>query len=123
MKMKIEQVRNGDKVEAIKFIALDESLFGVWEDPNNPNGGILDKIKFKDLLNYCEENKKTVIVDEAFIEFTGDNGNSVINDIEKYNCLIIIKAIIEPPPSKKKSFLGPNKYSLSLLSITHTNQV
>lgn len=73
-----------------KLREVDSLIIG---NPNNPNGGILDKDKFKEILNYCEKNKKIVVVDEAFIEFTGDREHSVIKGLEKYNCLIIIKAI------------------------------
>lgn len=73
-----------------KLREVDSVIIG---NPNNPNGGLLDKDKFKEILNYCEKNKKVVVVDEAFIEFTGNREHSVIKEIEKYNCLIIIKAI------------------------------
>lgn len=73
-----------------KLSQVDSLIIG---NPNNPNGGILDKDKFKEILNYCDKNKKTVVVDEAFIEFTGHREHSAIKEIEKYNCLIIIKAI------------------------------
>ncbi|MEG2353471.1 MAG: histidinol-phosphate transaminase [Clostridium sp.] len=62
-------------------------------NPNNPNGSIIDKDRFISILDYCENNKKTVIIDEAFIEFVADMGKSFINYIEKYKCLVIIRAI------------------------------
>ncbi|MFD3158444.1 pyridoxal phosphate-dependent aminotransferase [Haloimpatiens sp. FM7330] len=62
-------------------------------NPNNPNGGIIDKNKFKNILEFCEKRNKVVIVDEAFIEFTGDINESYINEVENYKCLFIIRAL------------------------------
>lgn len=62
-------------------------------NPNNPTGNIIDKGKFKDILNYCEAEKKIVIIDEAFVEFTGDNHDSLMDFVDKYNCLFIIRAL------------------------------
>ncbi len=41
-------------------------------NPNNPNGNIIDKDEFQNILEYCENNDKVIIIDEAFIEFTGE---------------------------------------------------
>lgn len=62
-------------------------------NPNNPNGSIVDKIKFLPILEYCQKHNKRVIVDEAFIEFTGDIGASMIELSKKYSCLCIIRAL------------------------------
>lgn len=62
-------------------------------NPNNPNGCIIDKDKFKAVLDLCEELGKTVIVDEAFIEFTGNMRQSFIYELESYKCLLIIRAL------------------------------
>ncbi|GAA0122469.1 MULTISPECIES: histidinol-phosphate transaminase [Clostridium] len=62
-------------------------------NPNNPNGSIIDKEKFIRVLEFCEENNKIVLIDEAFIEFTGSFNYSLLNLVERYKCLFIIKAI------------------------------
>lgn len=62
-------------------------------NPNNPNGRIIDKDKFKGILDFCEENGKTIIIDEAFIEFTGNREDSFIKYVDNYKCLFIIRAI------------------------------
>lgn len=62
-------------------------------NPNNPNGGIIDKKKFQDILNFCEKEGKTIIIDEAFIEFTGDIQDSFTKLTENHKCLFIIRAI------------------------------
>ncbi|NMM64648.1 aminotransferase class I/II-fold pyridoxal phosphate-dependent enzyme [Clostridium sp. P21] len=62
-------------------------------NPNNPNGGIINKDEFKTILDFCEENNKTIIIDEAFIEFTGKNNFSFLEEIESYKCIFIIRAL------------------------------
>lgn len=62
-------------------------------NPNNPNGNIIDKVKFKNILEYCESNNKVIIIDEAFIEFTGEGQYSFIEEVKTYKCLFIIRAL------------------------------
>ncbi|MFR1708506.1 MAG: pyridoxal phosphate-dependent aminotransferase [Clostridium sp.] len=62
-------------------------------NPNNPNGCIINQEKFKKILNYCEGNNKLVIIDEAFIEFILNNNKSIINYINNYSCIVIVRAI------------------------------
>lgn len=75
---------------ALKMKSSEALIIG---NPNNPNGNVIDKDKFKAIMDYCEKNNKVIIVDEAFIEFTGKRGLSLIKEIERYNCLFIIKAL------------------------------
>ncbi|OFI06698.1 threonine-phosphate decarboxylase [Clostridium acetireducens DSM 10703] len=77
-----------DIKEKLKYV---EALFVA--NPNNPNGQIIDKSNFKAILDYCEKNNKTVIIDEAFIEFTGRNSFSFLNELDNYKCIFIIKAL------------------------------
>lgn len=62
-------------------------------NPNNPNGAIIDKEKFKTIMESCSERDITIIIDEAFIEFTGSSGNSFIDELEVYNNIFIIRAL------------------------------
>jgi threonine-phosphate decarboxylase len=62
-------------------------------NPNNPNGGIIDKDKFLPILRYCEEKGKTIIIDEAFIEFTGNIENSFVEELKDFKCIFIIRAL------------------------------
>ena len=62
-------------------------------NPNNPNGNIIDKAKFQRILEYCENNNKVIIIDEAFIEFTGDKQHSFVEEVKTYKCLFIIRAL------------------------------
>ncbi|MDP4144833.1 MAG: histidinol-phosphate transaminase [Bacillota bacterium] len=93
---------------SIEYSYLDSSLEIDYQDiynrmqncdaliignPNNPNGGIIDKDKFQPILGYCENAKKTIIIDEAFIEFTNNIKHSFSGDIREYNCILIIRAL------------------------------
>ncbi|WP_050607963.1 pyridoxal phosphate-dependent aminotransferase [Clostridium niameyense] len=62
-------------------------------NPNNPNGDVILKEDFISILDYCEKNKKMVLIDEAFIEFTGIKSLSLLKLCSKYKCLFIIKAL------------------------------
>jgi len=62
-------------------------------NPNNPNGGIIDKKAFQPILDFCEENSKLIIVDEAFIEFTGEPNRSFLQESLQYQCLMVIRAV------------------------------
>lgn len=61
-------------------------------NPNNPNGGLIYKAKFKEILDFCERNAKTVIIDEAFIEFAKEE-SSFMEEIKSYKCIFIIRAL------------------------------
>ncbi|MBV7275241.1 aminotransferase class I/II-fold pyridoxal phosphate-dependent enzyme [Clostridiaceae bacterium UIB06] len=75
------------------FLKIKESDALIIANPNNPNGTIIDKDKFKEIMDYCEKSNKKIIIDEAFIEFTGKRGCSLLKETEKYKCLFIIKAL------------------------------
>lgn len=73
--------------------SLEDTEAVIIGNPNNPNGGIINKNKFKEILDFCEEKGKTIIVDEAFIEFTGKAHYSFTSEIEEYKCLFIVRAM------------------------------
>lgn len=61
-------------------------------NPNNPNGGIINKDSFQQIIYYCEENKKKIIIDEAFIEFVEEENQSYVDKCSSFKCLFIIRA-------------------------------
>lgn len=73
-----------------KLDKVDGLIIG---NPNNPSGNIIDKVKFYNILKYCDVNNKIVIIDEAFIEFTSSMGVSFTKEIKDYNCIFIIRAL------------------------------
>ncbi|SHK15261.1 threonine-phosphate decarboxylase [Hathewaya proteolytica DSM 3090] len=63
-------------------------------NPNNPNGSAIDIREFMAILEYAEAEKKLIIVDEAFIEFTCDEENQSLTKYTKeYKCLFIVRAM------------------------------
>lgn len=62
-------------------------------NPNNPNGSLIDKKRFRSILNFCRENNKYIIIDEAFIEFTGNKEDSFVFETKAYKNIFIIRAI------------------------------
>lgn len=60
--------------ENIKILRKTEGI--ILGNPNNPNGSVIDKEEFIYILDYCDKNNKIIILDEAFIEFTGKNSFS-----------------------------------------------
>ena len=98
-------LKSGSKIE---YSYLDENMDLDYEDikrkmvecqalvlgnPNNPNGALIEKDRFYEILDICEEKGIIAIIDEAFIEFAGDKALSFVEDIDKYNCLFIIRAL------------------------------
>ncbi|MCM0649954.1 aminotransferase class I/II-fold pyridoxal phosphate-dependent enzyme [Clostridium swellfunianum] len=64
----------------------------VIANPNNPNGGVIDKKCFEEIIAYCEANKKKIIIDEAFVEFVSRDNQSFIDSCANFKCLFIIRA-------------------------------
>ncbi len=73
--------------------SLEKTEGIILGNPNNPNGSVIDKEEFIYILDYCEKNNKIVILDEAFIEFTGKDSLSFLNLCERYKCIFIIRAL------------------------------
>lgn len=88
---KIKKDMTYDYEDILLQVKKSEAL--IIGNPNNPNGGIINKDKFKKILDFCEENNKTVIIDEAFIEFTGKNNFSFLEKIKNYKCIFLIRAL------------------------------
>jgi threonine-phosphate decarboxylase len=65
----------------------------VIANPNNPNGACINIKEFLDILEFGKNNNKIIIVDEAFIEFSGIKEYSLAKYINEYPSLIIIRAL------------------------------
>lgn len=82
---------NYDYIDILrKFQSCQAMIIG---NPNNPNGGVINKDEFYEILQYAENSNKKIIIDEAFIEFTAEEKLSFNKDIEHFNCLILVKAL------------------------------
>ncbi|ABR49736.1 putative L-threonine-O-3-phosphate decarboxylase [Alkaliphilus metalliredigens QYMF] len=62
-------------------------------NPNNPTGNLISKEDLKRVVTHCEDKKIKVMIDEAFIDFVGENErSSVLKWVEQYKELIVIRA-------------------------------
>ncbi|MCY6356314.1 histidinol-phosphate transaminase [Clostridium sp. ZS2-4] len=75
------------------FSKLEKVHGVIIGNPNNPNGNVIDKKKFKEILDYCEKQNKLIIIDEAFIEFIGNREMSFIKEVKEYKCLVLVRAL------------------------------
>ena len=74
--------------ELTSVLAEDAELLFL-ANPNNPNGGLMDKKLIKTLMRYCKEKGIYVVLDESFIAFSGD-GFSMLSEIEEFDNLLLI---------------------------------
>lgn len=83
-----------DIKDLIKFTKNSDADTLVLINPNNPDGGFIEK---KDLLNILNELKslKNIIIDESFIDFTSEDPDnfSIMNEYKNYDNLIIIRSL------------------------------
>ena len=80
-----------DYTDLIYKVKRNDAL--ILGNPNNPNGGLIDQEQFNEILSICEETEKTVIIDEAFIEFTDNEMDSFISKVTQYKSIFIIRAL------------------------------
>jgi len=65
-------------------------------NPDNPSGNFISKKDLDSLINWCNERKINVVIDESFVDFSdGSEENTLLKDeiLEKYNNLTVIKSI------------------------------
>lgn len=61
--------------------------------PNNPTGKLISKDLMKKIIEKCKEENVYLVIDECFLEFTGEKDNlSAIEFIDKYKNIFILKA-------------------------------
>ncbi|MBR6222519.1 MAG: aminotransferase class I/II-fold pyridoxal phosphate-dependent enzyme [Lachnospiraceae bacterium] len=62
-------------------------------NPNNPTGKLISPSLLENIISYCKEYEKPVLVDESYIELTDEGEkNSCINLMDKYDNLMIIRS-------------------------------
>lgn len=93
--------------EIVAFLLREENDFALQEDfysflteetdliflanPNNPTGQKIDKAYGMKLLKRCLDKNITVVMDECFIEFVGEE-HSFMEQLETFDNLIIVRA-------------------------------
>lgn len=83
-----------DIKDLINFTKTSDADTLVLINPNNPDGGFIEK---KDLLLILAELKSlnNIIIDESFIDFTAEDPKkfSIMNEYKNYDNLIIIRSL------------------------------
>ena len=83
-----------EKNEIIKSLNKTDTM--VLVNPDNPTGNFIKYTDIIDIIKIANENNKTIIVDESFIDFADrDKRYTLINHelLQKYKNLIVIKSI------------------------------
>ncbi len=76
-------------------------------NPNNPNGYLVKTDELKKLSEFMEKSRKFLIIDEAFIDFTGERSFSSF----QYNYIVILKSLtkIFAIPGLRLGYLKANR--------------
>ncbi|MCO7223090.1 aminotransferase class I/II-fold pyridoxal phosphate-dependent enzyme [Pleionea sp. CnH1-48] len=61
--------------------------------PNNPTGEFISASQLQTYLELAQENNSLIFLDEAYIEFSGDNDKSTIELVNKYDNLVILRTL------------------------------
>ena len=77
--------------EDINSILIEDVELLFLANPNNPTGKLTDKESVKALLQHCKDKGIYVVLDECFIEFSGERF-SMLTEIEEFDNLILIRA-------------------------------
>ena len=75
--------------EEITSVLTEDVELLFLANPNNPNGGLMDKELIKALLRHCREKGIYMVLDESFIAFSG-NGFSMLSEIEEFDNLLLV---------------------------------
>ncbi len=64
-------------------------------NPDNPSGNYIAKADVIKLIEWCNESKISIIIDESFVDFADEDDSTLIDEdiINKYSNLIIMKSI------------------------------
>ena len=82
MDIDFDQVEALVKSEGVKLV--------MFSNPCNPTGVLESREK---VLNFIRKTKSLVVADEAYMEFARDGGASVIDQVENFDNLIVLKTV------------------------------
>ena len=82
MDIDFEQVEAMVKIEGVKLV--------MFSNPCNPTGVLESR---KKVLDFIGKTEALVVVDEAYMEFARDGGASVIDQVESFDNLIVLKTV------------------------------
>lgn len=78
-----------DMKEVCKTINENNISLFIFSNPCNPTGGLISK---KDIEYLLDNTNALIVVDEAYMEFS-DSQNSLLNEVENYDNLIVLKTL------------------------------
>ena len=76
--------------ELAETVKREDVKLVMFSNPCNPTGVLESR---EDVLNFISETDAIVIADEAYMEFARDGGASVVNEVENYGNLIVLKTV------------------------------
>lgn len=81
--------------ELISFFGDKEIAMLVLINPDNPSGNYIEKKEVLLLLSWCREKQITLLLDESFADFAGEEDNSFIREeiLTQYDNLFVVKSI------------------------------
>lgn len=81
--------------ELISFFGDKEIAMLVLINPDNPSGNYIEKKEVLLLLSWCRERQITLLLDESFADFAGEEDNSFIREeiLSQYDNLFVVKSI------------------------------
>lgn len=88
-------------------------------NPNNPTGSLVAKDDLFKLAEYCKREKKYLVIDEAFIEFTNlGKAASLIKETQNNKYLIVLRSLtkIYSIPGLRLGYLAAHKYLAKRIS-------
>lgn len=84
---------NGFVVEEDFLGWIDEKIdMAILASPNNPTGLCIDRELLVKIVDKCKKYDVTVLLDECFIELSTHFEKSMINEIEMFDNLIVLRA-------------------------------
>lgn len=110
-----EKLREADTCMAEKLCGVlteDVDLLFL-ANPNNPTGRLWSRDGLRRILRHCRENKIYVVLDECFIEFSG-NQYSMLSEIDALDHVILVRAFtkIFAIPGVRLGYLVCKNHSL-----------
>ena len=106
-----------DFKELAETVKREDVKLVMFSNPCNPTGVLESRA---DVLKFVSETDAIVIADEAYMEFARDGGASVIDEVESYDNLIVLKTVSK---YKRKNVFAFHKIFLYIVGIKVNNLV
>ncbi len=78
--------------ESDRFALTEEIGLVFLANPNNPTGNVVERTLLLRIAKACREKGIPLVLDECFIAFTGDAGDSFLPRLEEFPNVILVRA-------------------------------